>query len=208
MSLPFKPHSSLLIAGATGSGKSWFTKRLIENIPIMFANDPPVKVIYCYSTWQRLFDDMETTLSFISFHKGLPGPEHYEYQDNHTLFIFDDLMSQVVDSPRVRDMFTQGTHHNNITLVFITQNLYQQGKWARTIALNTWYMILFRNFRDSSQIKVLAKQTGLGAKLVHAYKDATSHPYGYIVLDFSPNIEDKYRLRSRIFPGEDTWVYV
>uniref|UniRef100_K1QP85 Uncharacterized protein n=1 Tax=Magallana gigas TaxID=29159 RepID=K1QP85_MAGGI len=41
-----------------------------------------------------------------------------------------------------------------------------------------------------------------------AYDKATSIPFGYLVVDMSPGTEDKYRLRTRILPNEDTIVYL
>ena len=38
---------------------------------------------------------------------------------------------------------------------------------------------------------------------MEAYKDATSQPYGYLVLDFSPGAVEAYRVRTRVFAGED-----
>ena len=41
-----------------------------------------------------------------------------------------------------------------------------------------------------------------------AFADATSLPFGYLVVDMSPHSEDTYRLRTHVFPGEDPIVYV
>jgi hypothetical protein len=42
---------------------------------------------------------------------------------------------------------------------------------------------------------------------MEAYKDATQDPYGYLVLNFSPSALEEHRVRSKVFPGEDTVVY-
>lgn len=66
-----------------------------------------------------------------------------------------------------------------------------------------------KNPRDISQLQCLARQAFLGksAFVLEAFKDATAQPYGYLVLDFSPNAEEEYRVRTRVFPGEDTIIY-
>ena len=95
-------------------------------------------------------------------------------------------------------------------MIFISQNLFSQGKCARTIALNTHYLILFRNFRDSSQVIHLGKQMYPHRRwqgFVEAYEDATCQPYGYLLLDMSPHSVPEMRLRSHIFPDEYTVVY-
>ena len=55
----------------------------------------------------------------------------------------------------------------------------------------------------------MARQAFLGRSgfLLDAYKDATSQAYGCLVLDFSPSGEEEYRVRTKVFPGEDTVVY-
>ena len=44
---------------------------------------------------------------------------------------------------------------------------------------------------------------------VEAYRDATSVPHGYLLIDLKPEQDDRYRLRTNIFLGDDTqFVYV
>ena len=198
----------MLIAGPTGCGKTSYTRKLLLNLDVMYENDPPKEVIFCYGIWQPAYEALEAELPFITFHKGLPTPELLKPTGNHVLYILDDLSQLVVESPEIRLMFTQGCHHNKWSVIFISQNLYQKGKHARTISLNCWYLILFRNWRDVNQIRTLATQTGLGKKLVSAYDDATKSSYQSLVLDFAPNSNEQYRIRSRIFPGEDPWIYI
>ena len=70
-------------------------------------------------------------------------------------------------------------------------------------------MVLFKNVRDSSQITNLAKQMHPGnvAYLRDSYVDATSKPYGYLLIDLKPDTDDLIRLRTDIFPGEIHYVY-
>ena len=44
--------------------------------------------------------------------------------------------------------------------------------------------------------------------LVEAYEDATSEQYGYLVIDMRQDTDDKYRVRTKIFPSERCFVYV
>ena len=43
---------------------------------------------------------------------------------------------------------------------------------------------------------------------VEAYADATSVPYGYLLVDLKPEQDDRYRLRTNVFPGETQYVYI
>ena len=41
-----------------------------------------------------------------------------------------------------------------------------------------------------------------------AFRNATSAPYGYLLIDLKQEIEDKNRLRTGIFPGDVQYVYL
>ncbi len=201
--LPFETSSTTCVAGCTGSGKTYWVKKLLEGG--MYA-DPPKEVLYCYAIWQPLYDTMN-----VRFHKGLPTAEEVEsFADGeHKLIVLDDLMDRVCRDPEMELLFTQGCHHRRLSIVFITQNLFRQGKHARTISLNTWYLVLFRNYRDASQIDTLGRQMFPGKVewFREVYRDATKPKYGYLIVDACPHSEDKYRIRTRIFPGEFPIVY-
>ena len=116
-------------------------------------------------------------------------------------------MSEIVQSKPAEKLFTQGSHHKNITVIFIVQNSYQQGKVAKTIMLNTHYLVLMRNARDINQIKLLGRQIGLDKVLEEAYKDCMKTPYGYLLIDLLPSSIEDLRLKTNIFPGETEIVY-
>jgi len=177
----------------------------------MFDN-PPQKVLYCYGMYQPLFDVMERELPFITFHDGVPSEEDLNaLADNSVcnLVVLDDLMGSVTSSPDMENLFVKGMHHRHLSLIYLNQNLYCKGKHSRTINLNTHISVLMKNPRDVSQLQCLGRQAflGKGAFLMDAYKDATSIPYGYLVLDFSPSGREDYRVRTKVFPEEDTVIY-
>ena len=39
----------------------------------------------------------------------------------------------------------------NVSVVYLTQNVFDKNKYARTISLNAHYLVLFKNPRDASQ---------------------------------------------------------
>ena len=51
------------------------------------------------------------------------------------LIIFDDLMTEAKCDQRIADLFTKGSHHRNISIVYLTQNVFPQGRACRDIAL-------------------------------------------------------------------------
>ena len=123
--------------------------------------------------------------------------------------VLDDLAQQVCASNDMCQQFLVDNHHRNISTLFLSQNLFQKGRFAREISLNCHYFVLMKNLRDINQIEYFSRQVygkNAGA-LVESYKDAISKPYGYLVVDLSPSGDDDYRLRSDIFPGQHTVIY-
>ena len=145
-----------LISGATGCGKTYFVKTLLESQCIQ----PQIEMlIYCYGQYQPLFDIIRKNWLLknkqISFIKGVPKNMDQILQSNFEipkLLIIDDLMNEVARDPAVSNIFTKGSHHLNTSIMLLTQNLFQKGPEFRTMSLNSHYMIVFKNPRDRSQI--------------------------------------------------------
>jgi len=163
----------------------------------------PSKVVYCYGEFQELFRQYPR----VTFHHGLPDIDDFDGREP-TLLIIDDLMQESNES--VANLFTKGSHHRNISVVFLAQNLFPKNKFARTMSLNAHYMILFKNPRDASQFANLARQMYPKSSqfAVEAYKDATREPYSYLLIDLRPEQDEDLRLRTNIFPRETHYVYV
>ena len=154
---------------------------------------------------------MEKTLNHFSLHEGLPSSEIIEsFSDgHHNVIILDDLMSELVKNSEMEKLFTQGCHHLKLSLVIISHNIFHQGKCSRTIALNTSYLVLFKNPRDSQQLSHLGRQI-FGNKAIgflEAYADVHKEPYSYLLVDITPYIRDEFRLRSHIFSDECVTLY-
>lgn len=213
MAFPFLPCTSMCITGMTNSGKTRFVYRLLTHLKEMYAEEPPEAILYCFGIHQPLFEEMEKTIPNIVFHEGLPTMDtvrEFTADRRHRLIVLDDLMHQVVRNVDMELLFTQGCHHRRLSVLFLTQNLYVQGSRSRTIALNTTYLVLMKNVRDVSQIVTLGRQLypGRWKILMKSFSDATSRDYGYLIVDLAPNSDDTYRLRTHVFPGEDTVIYI
>ena len=95
--------------------------------------------MYYYGTWQPLYDVMERNLSNFTLHQGIPREElHNQFTEGeqHNMIILDDSMQEVVEKADITLLFTQGCHHRQLIVIFITQ---KHGRYSLTIALNTWY---------------------------------------------------------------------
>ena len=191
-----------IVAGPTGSGKSMFTIKLIENAKEMI-EPAPQKVVWCYGIYQKFFNKLKN----IEFHDGIPDLNMFN-GEQRTLLIINDLMQETDD--RVLQIFTRLSHHKNLSVLYLTQNLFYGSKQNRTMSLNAHYMVLFKNARDATQITHLARQMyPRNSKfLTEAYRQTTAEPFSYLLIDLKQSTDDRLRIRAKIFPGETTDVYV
>jgi hypothetical protein len=125
------------------------------------------------------------------------------------ILIVDDLMNEV--NQNVCNIFTKLSHHRNVSVIFLIQNLFHRNKHVRIMSLNTHYIVLFKNLRDAGQVSTLARQMypDKSKFVVEAFEDATKEPYGYLLIALKPETDDSYRIRTRIFPNDDRqYAYV
>ena len=104
---------------------------------------------------------MLVAMPHIEFVKGITALEQDSYFDlnKRNLIVFDDQMIDASKGKRIVNLFTRGSHHRNLSVIYFVQNLFHQGKGGRTISLNTHYLVfIFKNPRDKLQILTLAKQ--------------------------------------------------
>jgi len=201
MDVRFKHPFTCMVAGPTSSGKSVFTFRLITEANKQIT-PPPEKIVYCYGEYQSEFKKYP----WVMFKEGLPDVSEFD-GSQRTLLILDDLMTKTNND--VSDIFTKISHHRNVSVIFLTQNLFYQTKQSRTMSLNSHYLVLFKNPRDALQVATLGRQMypNNSKFLVEAFRDATEKPYGYLLLDLRADTLEKFRVRTNIFAGEVQFVY-
>ena len=141
--MEFQHPFTAVFAGPTGSGKTVFVKKLLQHIHKMI-QPTPNRIIYCYSEWQSAFTEMLKDNPRIQFSNGLISIDELAPYDKN-LIILDDLMDECKDSTEISKLFTKGSHHRNLSVILLIQNLFVQGKTMRTISLNAHYMVIFKN---------------------------------------------------------------
>ena len=108
---------SVLISGPSNSGKTFFVSKFIKNIDCLMS-PPPERIVWCYSIWQKAYDEIEA-----EFIQGVP---YFDYFDGRpAILVLDDLMGQELE--KVTSYFTQGSHHLNLTVFYLVQNLFSEG---------------------------------------------------------------------------------
>lgn len=192
----FRHPFSCLVVGPSMCGKTNLIAKLIEHKDDLIT--PRVcRVIYSYKIYQSIFN----TMKGVEFVQGMNFSLDKDYP---TLIVIDDqLLSQECD--KVAELFTVGCHHENTSVIFVSQNLFFQSKNYRTASLNSQYFILFKSPRTLGQITHLARQMFSGEKakaVVRAYENATMEPFSYIILDFKPDTPECLRVKTNILPEE------
>ena len=172
----FRHPFTMLLAGPTSCGKTTWMKHLLQQAETMI-KPPPKKILWFYKRWQPAYSELQEIIPFIEFMQGI-GQRDPDGQP--TLYIYDDLMKDTTKNVDICEMYTEGSHHCNLSVICLLQNLYHRGKKNRTMNLNTQYIVLFKNPRDQQQVAHLARQMYPKNSHVHldAFRDATQEPYG------------------------------
>ena len=206
MDLRFRHPFTCMVAGPTQAGKTEFVKKFIENSHTM-VNPSPEQIYYAYSEWQPAYHQLSKDPRVVMT-EGLPDLDLLRSNPKTPkLLILDDLMQEMKSDKRLAQIFTRGCHHWSLSCIHIVQNMFFDG--LRTSRINAQYLVLMKNPGDKLQAVNLGKQ--LFPKrlqyFLDSYQDATSKPYGYLLIDVSPLTEEQARLRTKIFPNELQIVY-
>ena len=121
---------TMLIAGPTGSGKTVWVQKLLES-PEKFSSPRPQKITYCYGEYQPIFSTFKNT----TFIQGLPDDVMARFDGTQPEWlIIDDLMLESANSKMISEIFTKGSHHRNLSIILIVQNLFMRGTESRNIS--------------------------------------------------------------------------
>lgn len=117
------------------------------------------------------------------------------------VIVIDDLYQEANKETDFNNLFTKIARHREVTVIFITQNLFHQGGNHRTRNLNVHYLAIFKNPRDQTVVDYLARQAYPNNRnfLIDSFADATKIPHGYIFLDFTQDCPDDLRVSTDIF---------
>ena len=112
--VPFQAGSPIMIAGPTGSGKTFWTNKLLKN---QMFSEPVSSVLYCYGVYQTYYDKME--IPNLELHEGLPSLDKVQSLNDGKfhVIVLDDLMEYIVKSVETQNLFTKYCHHYNITAI-------------------------------------------------------------------------------------------
>ena len=123
------------------------------------------------------------------------------YRDS-LLIVFDDQMIDAGKDQRIVNLFTRGSHHRNLSVIYIVQNVFHQGKGSRSFSLKSHCLVLCKNPRDKLQV-LKQMYPGRTDFFLKQYEEAVRRPYGYVLIDLKTTTQDGCRLRTDVLPGEE-----
>lgn len=191
---------TMVIAGPTGCGKTEWVKKLINNVD-KYCLPPPVRITYFYGEYQDTFESLQE----VNFIQGLPENIMSRFDGTQPEWIIiDDLMFESSNSRVVSELFTKGSHHRNLSVIYLVQNFFSRGNESRNISLNAQYIVYFKNPREQSMITHIARQImpGKVKKIQEIYQDATKKPYSYLFLDLRPDTPEEIRFLTNVLDEE------
>ena len=181
----FKHPFRCYIAGPSFSGKTTLIQKILINQQKMI-NKPIDRIVFCYKTMQPGYEVFKYLPIHVEFVEGLIDTNIFDPTINN-LLIIDDLMERCKDNNDILNLFTVDSHHKNISVILVSQNIYTKGKCTRDINLNSSNMIIFKN-------PSLARQMfpNKSKAFMEAFLDAVE-TYKYIFLDIE-NFTLHYKL--------------
>ncbi|VDI35975.1 Hypothetical predicted protein [Mytilus galloprovincialis] len=192
----------MIVSGPTSCGKTFFVKEALRRST---CNPVPERIVWLYRRWQPLYDEIrKTVVPTVEFVRGIPTEleaDHFFDARTRNLLVLDDLMSTSAKDRRINDLFTEGSHHRNLSVVAVNQNLYF-GK-DPTQRRNCHYLVLFDNPVDRQPVATLGRQMYPSQRhlLMQTFREATRRPFGYLLVDLKAATPEHLRLRSDVLGG-------
>ncbi|KAL3070325.1 hypothetical protein niasHS_016152 [Heterodera schachtii] len=175
--LAFPIPSGIIVSGPSSSGKTQLVLRLLRHANVMF-DPPPKAIVWAYGEYSAQIPELER--QGVVPHAGAPSDEMLKKLPKPCLIVYDDLMGDI-ETKKLADLYTKKSHHNNFSVIFLTQNLFD--KSMRVPRSNAQYIFLMRAPNDMLSIRNLASQMFPREQgfLMDAYRMACALPYGYLL---------------------------
>jgi hypothetical protein len=200
--LKFKLPFGMIVVGASGAGKSTFILKFIAQCDQLI-EPKPASVAYCFGEMSSLVPLLQKC--GVSVYAGVPSEELIKRHAKPLLLILDDCLLDI-SQKTLSEMFTKKSHHQHYACVFASQDAFDPKiKVARQ---NAQYIVLMRSPNSALAIRNIGVQ--LFPKqldyFLDAYKQATSVPFGYMLIDNHASSDPTLRLRTNIFKDDDEQI--
>ena len=194
----FAPFGCIGVFGCSSSGKSTLVQKMLRYADKIFA--PPLfKEIYYFSgsKYRPSFEGVKQKVHYV---RGIPSLEVLEDINNSAIVLDDSLESLLCNANSASFISTRLAHHNNNLIIILLQELFIPKLRIMLNNLNAY--IFLKNDRWTSKFQCFARQCAgsQASELIAFIRDCHKVNWGYVVIDFSPQLPSKYRYRSTLFP--------
>lgn len=139
------------VSGASGTGKSFFITQLFRFKDYIFTHQFH-RIIYSHpgndhsQVTKDTINEMRKHVPNLEICYDVPTIDKLGLNGatRHSLVVIDDLGLEVLESKEMKTLFNMGSRHELISLVFVTQNLYTNGKFSRDVRVNLTHNCILR----------------------------------------------------------------
>lgn len=226
----FRHPFTMCVCGPSGSGKSTFVNQLLLNreshihgtnfdyVYFLIGTPAEQNVLFLElatnllqtgvskaEIWEinKMYPDTKERRSKFPQYMEQTIQAHFDRGENGCLII-DDLMKEMADMDVLTNAFTRMSTHQNLSVIFITQNIFYHGKNASaaiTVYRNTKYLVLFVSRVDKSTIRYLVQRMGQGKNnhLLRAMIDRVLDKHRYVMINFDINRNPDLMFSTQLF---------
>jgi hypothetical protein len=214
----------MTVCGPTQCGKTRFIMDIIKHNDQLLA-PPADKLLYLYSIEQTGYDDIKKhirdnantatlkTYEFLDCANGIPSINDLRGKlSKATLLVLDDLMvlagKNKNNLENLDNIASRDSHHTNTSVIFVCQNLNYGNGRLRNCRTNSQYHAMFKSLTDSRDMDMIANNKKIPLSCMRKIvADVGQKQYGYVLFDGSPRSYDNTRIRTGIFPQDETIIY-
>lgn len=205
----FMAPCSVIVNGGSNSGKTTLIGDIILHKKTLI-NLPVNKIIFYYKTWQPAYDILYEKVANIQFENEVPESEPEQAPKGlANIVVFDDL-SSLLNSKKTGEslasIFRIFAHHRGLVTFYVCHNIFDRNNFQRTMSLSTSYLTLFRNFRDSNSIKMLANQIYDEDKetFMKIYRRImkSGRRHAYLCININPCTDTPLSIHTNIIPSD------
>ena len=178
----------MCISGSSGVGKTHFAYNLIKN---KLSGNKIKHVIYfgCLNSkkplnWHKKFPQITVT-----YKEGIPNREFFESLKPKSLVVIDDMYDDAINSKDISHAFRVTRRHLKFSIILISHNLFEPGKYGKTIRQNCEQFCLFTNYGDVNSNARAINQLGMKSRYDQWLSDTAGLKHAYILYNLSPKVE-------------------
>lgn len=174
-----------IFSGSSQSGKTYLIGKILENQERLFGEHFTSVKYYFPSYLDEAPVNFHTTIETpISYERGMPNKSSILSIPEGSLLIIDDQFDAIIKSELLSQFFKVISGKRKLSIIAVTQNYFQQGRFSRDIRNSSNFVALFRNCGDSTLNTRVAKCFGLKRAYEQAEKDCFSteiYPYFLLI---------------------------